>query len=369
MGDPMDDRHQEYLQRLCTTSPAWLNGKDQDDEGIILSTRVRLARNLRGYPFPLNASAGERDEVLEMGWVAFAGVKELAGGDRLSLTGLAVRDCRLLVERHLISPALAASEGPGGVMIGKDETLSVMLNEEDHLRIQVLLGGFVPNEAWTRLSAIDDQLGEQLTYAWDDRFGFLTACPTNVGTGLRVSLLMHLPALVITNDAEPVLRGASQVGLLVRGVHGEGSAVYGNIFQVSNQQTLGRSEADILDSLGRVAEQIADQERRARSDLLREARDQIEDKVHRALGLLQNARLLTSRECLNLLSAVRLGVNMYVLSDVRTSTLNELTVLTQPAHLDRREGRELDSGERDILRAELVRTRLSHRSGGTQQYE
>jgi protein arginine kinase len=365
----MDAGRQQYLQRLCTTSPAWLNGKDRDEEGIILSTRVRLARNLRDYPFPLNAEDSEREEVLEKGWVALAGVSELASGDRLPLAGLSARDCRLLVERHLISPALAGSGESSGVMIGEDETFSVMINEEDHLRMQVLLGGFVPEAAWTRLSAIDDQLGSQVTYAWDDRFGFLTACPTNAGTGLRVSLLMHLPALVITNNAEPVLRGASQVGLLVRGVHGEGSAVYGNIFQVSNQQTLGRSEEDILDSLSRVAEQIADQERRARSDLLREARDQLEDKVHRALGLLQNARLLTSRECLNLLSAVRLGVNIYVLSGVRISTLDELTVLTQPAHLDRREGRELDSSERNTLRAELVRDRLSPRSGGTQQHE
>ena len=347
------------------TTPAWLNGGEEPQEGIVLSTRARLARNLRGHPFPQRADAAERAALLERAWRAFGELDTFVDALRLELDALPAGDRRLLVERYLISPVLALMEGPRGVAVAEGERLSVMVNEEDHLRLQVIAGGLAPEEAWRTLDAVDDAVGELLPYAYSERYGYLTACPTNTGTALRVSLLMHLPALALTGEVDAVLRAAAQVGMLVRGVHGEGSSVYGNIYQVSNQMTLGRSESDVVESVERVANQIVRHEREARDTLWREARRQMEDKVYRALGVLRNARLLNHRECMNLLSAVRLGVNMFVLSDVGISTLDELTILTQPAHLDRREGRELDTSERDTLRAGLVRSRLSPGGGGT----
>jgi len=356
---------QSELQRLCTITPEWLIAGDNGEDGIVLSTRARLARNLEGQIFPMNAEASDRSALMERCWRAFSEVDLFKGALQLELDSLALGDRRLLVERYLASPQLALMEGPRGVVVARGERLSVMVNEEDHLRIQVIASGLSPDEAWSELDEVDDRLGRLLPFAYRSRYGFLTACPTNVGTALRIGLLMHLPALSLTGEADTVLRAAAQVGMLVRGVHGEGSTVYGNIYQVSNQMTLGRSERDVVESVERVAGQILRHERQARDVLWQEARQQMEDKVYRALGVLQNARLLNHRECMNLLSAVRLGVNMFVLSDVGISTLDELTILTQPAHLDRREGRELDTSERDILRADLVRDRLGPSLGGT----
>jgi protein arginine kinase len=355
---------QAELQRLCTTTPEWLSAGDDNEGGIVLSTRARLARNLESHHFPMNAETSDRSALMERCWRALSELNVFEDALQLELDPLAIDDRKLLVERYLISPQLALMDGPRGVLVARGERLSVMVNEEDHLRIQVIASGLSSEEAWMGLDDVDDQVGGLLPYAYRSRYGYLTACPTNVGTALRISLLMHLPALSLTGEADTVLRAAAQVGMLVRGVHGEGSSVYGNIYQVSNQMTLGRSESDVVESVERVASQILRHERQARDTLWQEARQQMEDKVYRALGVLQNARLLNHRECLNLLSAVRLGVNMFVLSDVRISTLDELTILTQPAHLGRREGRELDTSERDILRADLARDRLGPSLGG-----
>ena len=296
----------QALQRLGTERPGWLgDGRGVEEEGIVLSTRVRLARNLSGIPFPHQANEMQRIELLERTWEAISDLNGLRDGQQFRVDELEPMDRRLLLERSLISPVLAETQGPRGVAFSLTEATALMVNEEDHLRLQTNEAGLAPQEAWDRIDGLDSHLGERLPYAYS-----------------------------------PVY-------------------VHGNMYQVSNQMTLGRSEEDILASVKRVTDQVVDQERVARDTLRREALAQIEDKVYRALGVLQNARLLNTRECLNLLSAVRLGVNMFVLSGVLISTLDELTILTQPAHLDRREGRELDSSERDALRARLVRERLA----------
>ena len=353
----------DRIQAMSSRAPAWLEASEGEEENIVLSTRLRLARNLEAHPFPQHAGADERREVYATSSEALVRSGLYKEEEHLPLLELDGGAGRLLVERHLISPVLARKEGARGVFAGEEERFSVMLNEEDHLRMQLITGGLASSEMWERLSEADETLGEALPWAWRSDYGYLTACPTNVGTGLRVSVMMHLPALVLLDEAEATLRAATQAGMLVRGVYGEGSAVYGNLYQIANQMTLGRSEEDILESVVRVARQVAEHEENARLTLRREAPLQFEDKVHRALGILRTARLLGVRECLNLLSAVRVGVNMYVLSDVEINTLNELMVLTQPAHLDRREGREMDPNEQDVLRAEVVRGRLRPRGG------
>ncbi len=359
---------QKTLQEMSGRVPSWLEASDRDENGIVISTSVRLARNLHGHNFPLHADEAELEEVLEKTWAACSAIEPLANSYRMPLQDLPWEDKRFLVERHLISPAMSEIEGPAGVTIGPGECLSIMVNEEDHIRLQQVAAGMAGEETWSVLEAVDDALGRELPYAYREPYGYLTASPINVGTGLRVSVLVHLPALVLTSEVEAVLRHATQHGVQVRGVHGEGSSVYGNLFQVSNQRTLGRSEADILESLQRVAGLLTDHEQEARSTLWHEARLQLEDKIHRSLGLLSSARVLSIRESMNLLSAIRLGVNMGVLSGVEISRLDELTILTQPSHLDRREGRVLDPSERDMLRAELVRSKIDA-SGGTTSHE
>ncbi|MFO7769636.1 MAG: protein arginine kinase [bacterium] len=359
MTTPSTDR----LQDMAVRAPSWMEASEGEEEDIVLSTRLRLARNLAGHPFPQHAERQEQEAVYDHLGSALVGSGLFGEEEAFPLMELDGGTGRLLVERHLISPTLARKEGPRGVFTGEEERLSVMLNEEDHLRLQLVEGGLASTAAWERLSAADEMLGEELRWAWRSDYGYLTACPANVGTGLRVSVMMHLPALVLLDEAEATLRAATQAGMLVRGVYGEGSSVSGNLYQLANQMTLGRSEEDILESVVRVARQVAEHEENARVTLRREAPLQLEDKVHRALGILGTARLLDVRECLNLLSAVRLGVNMYVLSHVEINTLNALMVLTQPSHLDRREGREMDTDEQDVLRAEVVRGRLRPRGG------
>lgn len=359
MSAPAADR----IQAMASIAPSWLEASEGEEENIVLSTRLRLARNLTGHPFPQNADSGEQRRIYDHLTTSLVRSGLFAEEELFPLVELDQGAGRLLVERHLISAALAGKEGPRGVFADRGERFSVMLNEEDHLRLQLVTGGLASTAAWEELSGADEELGEEVRWAWRSDYGYLTACPTNVGTGLQVSVMMHLPALVLLDEADATLRAATQAGMLVHGVYGEGSSVHGNLYQIANQMTLGRSEEDILESVVRVARQVAEHEERARLTLRREAPLHLEDKVHRALGILRTARLLGPRECLNLLSAVRLGVNMYVLSDVEINTLNALMVLTRPSHLDRCEGREMDATEQDVLRAELIRGRLRPRGG------
>lgn len=350
---------QNMLQEMSGRTPPWMLTAGRDTDGIFISTRARLARNIRGRKFPYQMDEDEAAAIIEMVCSASSMTGRLAGAGRIPLEDLTWEDRRLLQERFLISPVLVESNGSRCLLVSEDESVTLTVNEEDHLRIHALLGGQGIEEAWRTVDRLDDELGDGLEYAYREPFGFLTASPTNAGTGFRASVLIHLPALVLSGEVESVLRKVTGVGMLVRGVYGEGSAVFGNLFQLSNQMTLGRSEEDILASVAGAGRQVARYEIDARENLFREARMQLEDKIHRALGLLRSARILSLRECMNLLSAVRLGVNMDVLSGVEISRLDVLTILTQPSHLDRRAGRVQEPSERDVMRADLVRTHMA----------
>jgi protein arginine kinase len=288
----------------------------------------------------------------------------LREADVTELSGLEPRRRRILLERRLASRDLLGESGSGpargtAVVLPADKPVSIMVNEEDHLRLQILVSGLRLREAWRTLDSLDEELGREVPYAYHHEFGFLTSCPTNVGTGLRASVLMHLPALVLTKEIGKVLQGLSQVGLTFRGLYGEGSEVVGNFFQVSNQTTLGKSEEDLVDHLDRIVRQVIQYEAHARQVLLRDAAAVTEDKIWRAYGLLRYARSLSFEELMNLLSGVRLGASLKLLPGLRVYSLNKVMVFTQPAHLEEAAGRELSEQECDVHRAALVRRILS----------
>jgi protein arginine kinase len=262
------------------------------------------------------------------------------------------------MERRLISPNFVETKRPAGLVVGNDESISLMINEEDHLRLQALQSGLQPEETFKHVEALDDELGSRLEYAFSDYFGFLTSCPTNTGTGMRVSVFIHLPALSMAGKIEEVIRELIPSEIAIRGFYGEGSEVMGHIFQVSNQLTLGRTEKRILNRLGQVAKKFVEMEREAREQLLEKERIRIEDKVYRAVAISQSALLLGSVELVNLLSALRLGFNLEIIDNLEYKSLNELLVLTQPAHIQKSFGREINSQKRDKIRAKLVRNRL-----------
>jgi protein arginine kinase len=346
------------FDELVSRPSPWLSG-DGPRADMVLSTRIRLARNLGAVPFTHRA----RPEQLEGVLVSVSGAAQRAtsfgGGLLLRMDRLAPVERQILVERHLVSHELGDGSKPRGIVIGADERLSLMVNEEDHLRLQSLAPGFQLAEAWSRADAADDELNEALDFAFSDEIGYLTSCPTNAGTGLRASVLIHLPALVLLDEIQKVLKSIMQVGLNVRGLYGEHSEVMGNLFQISNQTTLGRSERDSIESLERVTRQIIDTEERARERMMRDARVQIEDKVWRAYGTLRHCRSIHSREVINLCSAVRLGVALGIPGLPPMSALNALLIVTQPAHLERLHGGELTPSERNVHRAQLVRERLA----------
>lgn len=344
------------FENLTHSSSAWLEEGPSSD--IILSSRIRLARNLAPFPFTHRATPEQLREVQSLVQKSSQSSSKLSGSVFLPLSTLAPLDRQFLQERHLISHDLANQERDGAVVVGEREITSVMVNEEDHLRLQSILPGFQLRQAFEITDELDDELGRQLDFAFSEEWGFLTACPTNAGTGMRASVLIHLPALVLTKQIDRVLRGISQVGLYIRGMYGEGSEVMGNFFQISNQATLGRSEEDIIESLENVTKQIIEYETKARETLRETAEFQVVDKIWRAYGIMKNARLITSDEVTNLSSALRLGVSMGVMDRVDIRVLNELLVFTQPAHLQKLLGREMDPEERDFHRAAYVRERL-----------
>lgn len=327
---------------------------------IVLSSRVRLARNLAGHAFPHRASSDTAARVL--GTVA-ENWRVLQGGQRtyafLPMADVEPLDRLLLAERHLISPQLHGQSEHAGVIVSDDQAVSIMVNEEDHLRIQVLLPGLSLEKGWQLAAGVDDQLSERLDFAFDEQYGYLTACPTNVGTGLRASVMMHLPGLVMTGLAGRVLGSLNKVGVTVRGLFGEGSDARGHLFQVSNQITLGQSEEEILQNLTTVGQQIVQRERSARERLYRDHKERIEDEVCRAYGLLTHARLISSEEAIKLLSKVRLGIDLQVLPHVQPDVFNELLISTRPAHLQRLAGATLQPEQRDRRRAALLRSSLT----------
>jgi protein arginine kinase len=346
------------LNDIINQTMNWLNdsGKDLD---IILSSRIRLARNLQSFPFTNRASNENLKEIID---IVVSGGKystPLRSSSFFDVTNLQTLDKQCLVERHVISPDFANKNNPRGVLIGKGEFISIMINEEDHLRIQSLQSGFSINEAWEIITKVDDDLGSNIEFSFSKQFGYITACPTNLGTGLRVSVSAHLPALVITQNIEKVFKNLNSKGITIRGFYGEGTDVLGNIFQISNQITLGMSEEEIIELVERETKRFIKKERDAREKILIEARIQIEDKVNRALGILMKARMLSSIELMSLLSAIRLGTDLDILdAKIERKKLNEIMILAQPAHIQKIEGRVLEPTERDNIRAEIVRKRL-----------
>lgn len=347
------------LRDLVSQNAAWLDASGAHSD-VIVSSRVRLARNLRGITFAHQSTTAEEDRVVDSVLGAVQMQPRLLDATYFDMKELSDLERQLLVERHLISPALALRSGHGGVLVGPGERFSIMVNEEDHLRLQALFAGFEPQAAWALVDTIDTELCSQLDIAYDATFGYLTACPTNVGTGLRASILIHLPGLVLVQSVEQVLRGISQVGLAVRGFYGEGTDVVGSLFQISNQNTLGKPEQQILETLERTVRQIIDYEYDARQTLVRDAQAQIEDKIWRSYGILSYAHVLSGQEFMNLASAVRLGVGLGILKRPETRQLNELMVRVQPSHIQSLAGMRLDNDERDLRRAELVRSKLGN---------
>src|SRR5262245_45572570 len=353
MSDPRRD-----LDALVARPSPWLDGGGPKSD-IVVSTRVRLARNLRHVPFTHRARDEQLQGVLASVVNALQRAASFQDGMLLRMNELSTVDRQVLVERHLVSHELGDGTRPRGIFIAPEERLSLMINEEDHLRLQAMASGFQPAEAWSAADRADDELGESLDFAFSEEIGYLTSCPTNTGTGLRASVLIHLPALVLLQEIHKVLKSIMQVGLNVRGLYGEHSDVMGNLFQVSNQTTLGQNERDSIESLERVTRQVIETEERARERLLRDARIQTEDKVWRAYGLLRYCRSISSQEVINLCSAVRLGVSLGVAGLCPLHVINELLVLTQPAHLQRYYGGELTPEERNVYRAQFVRERLA----------
>ncbi len=345
------------LEELARKSGEWLRGTGPESD-IVMCSRIRLARNLNDFPFSNRANRMEKSEIESSAKAAFdAANLEL---DYIDVNTLSKLDAQFLVERQLISRELASSEGHRGVAIGPRENISIMVNEEDHLRIQVMLSGLSLHEVWDRINRLDDTLEERLNYAYSPQLGYLTACPTNVGTGIRVGVMLHLPALVQTKQIDKVFRALQKINLAVRGLYGEGTQAFGDFYQISNQQTLGKSELELIRNLSEVVPQIIDYERKARQGLVNERRQHLHDQVSRAYGVLKTAHTISSEETMHLLSSVRMGINLGLIDDLAIPTVNELFIHTQPAHLQKLQGAPLEVDERNIVRASYLRSRLTN---------
>ena len=336
---------------------SWLTAEGAESD-VVVSTRVRLARNLAGHRFVSRADLDERRELVEKLRAAAAPALPAPDTEYYDLDLAPALDRQLLVERHLISREHADAEGPRGALIAEGETISLMINEEDHLRMQALRAGFEVAAAWERVNRLDDAIEAQAPYAFDSQYGYLTACPTNVGTGLRVSVMLHLPALSMTRELQRVFAAAAKIDFIVRGLYGEGTQGHGDFYQLSNQKTLGRSEEEILSNLDVVIPQIIRYERKVRAALFNEHRMQVEDRIGRAVGILANARMVSSEEALHLLSQLRLGINLGLVKDLEIAAISRLFIITRPAHLQKLEGRELDAQARDRARAVYLRKHL-----------
>ncbi|MEK4253903.1 protein arginine kinase [Ureibacillus sp. FSL K6-2830] len=347
----------EYF--LKAEAPSWM-GVDGEENDIVISTRIRLARNLDGFRFPLIFTDEEAKTVDQMVTQAFS---QLNNGNHhfshFTIQEMPVLQRQVLVEKHLISPMLANREKFASVIISKDEAISVMVNEEDHLRIQCLSPGLQLIETYEMANKLDCQLEKLLPIAFNNQFGYLTSCPTNVGTGLRASVMMHLPGLSMMKQMKVLTQMLVRFGMVVRGIYGEGSENLGNMYQISNQVTLGKAEDEIIDDLQTVVMQIIEQERNARQTLLKQSQVALEDRIHRAFGTLKHARIMTSEEAATCLSNVRLGIDLGIIKNVSKHVLNECTILIQPGFVQQYAGTTLEPGERDVFRAKLIREKLN----------
>jgi protein arginine kinase len=348
------------LDNLLKENSQWLRGTGANAD-IVISSRVRLARNLADVPFPNKADQKQNEKVITTVLKEVKKCELLKNSLVLNLQEIKPLDRHLLMERHLISIELAETRKSGAVVISEKEVISIMINEEDHLRLQAIQSGLQLMDAWQLIDQTDTALGKGIKFAYSQDWGYLTACPTNTGTGMRASLMLHLPCLVLSKQVGKVLQAIAKLGLAARGLYGEGTEPSGNFFQISNQITLGSSEEDMIDNIERVGKQVVAHEENARKFLLAKNRKQLEDKIFRAYGILQKARIISSAETLDLLSSLRLGIDLGLVKDANHHVVNELLMLTQPAHLQKIEGVELSPEERDIKRGDLIREKLHRR--------
>ena len=335
----------------------WMTG-GAEGTGVVLTSRVRLARNLRREPFPGWATKERRVSVLERVKPEVEALKEMKDGFSQELDGLSSLQKQVLVERHLISREQAARGEGSAAVVNRKQALCLMINEEDHLRMQAIRPGLAISEAYELVSAIDGKLEGSLEFAFDHELGYLSACPTNLGTGMRASAMLHLPGLVLSDQIGQVLQAVGKLQLAVRGFFGEGTESLGNLFQVSNQSTLGESEETIIRRLERVIEQVASHEHNARLKLFEDDADMVFDRVGRAYGTLRHAHVIASKEALNLLSLLRLGAELEFFPGEALRTCDSLLMEIQPAHLQLHSGKKLSPEQRDAIRAEIIRTRL-----------
>jgi protein arginine kinase len=342
------------------SSPAESSKRTGPHDRIVMSSRVRLARNLRGIAFPGWAKKGERVRSLETVRPAVEELRQMSGGFSETMDNLVQLDKQILVERHLISREHAAKNAGSGLVLNKEESLCVMINEEDHLRMQSLRPGLQLKEAWQAVDQVDSLLEKKLPYAFSPTLGYLTACPTNLGTGIRVSAMLHLPALVLSEQINQIIQAVNKLGLAVRGLYGEGTEALGNVFQVSNQMTLGEAETDIVERLSKVLAQLIEHEENARATLLESKPKMIFNHIGRAYGILANAHSISSKETMNLLSLLRVGVDLGLFPGTDRALVDELFLITQPAHLQKSYSEKLSAEERDLLRADMLRERLRH---------
>jgi protein arginine kinase len=345
-------------QFLC--SPAESTHRHGPHDRIVMSSRVRLARNLRDHSFPGWAKKPERVKILEAVLPAVSALPEMADSFGEAMDNLTALDKQLLVERHLISREHAAKNVGSGLVVNRAESFCVLINEEDHLRMQALRPGFQTREAWLAVDKLDSALEKKLNFAFDNELGYLTACPTNLGTGIRVSAMLHLPGLVLAEQINPIIQSVNKLGLAVRGLYGEGTEALGNVFQVSNQMTLGESETVIVERLEKVLSQIIEHEENARQTLMEKKPKVVFNHIGRAYGILANAHSISSKETMNLLSLLRLGVDLELFPGTQRSLVDELFLTTQPAHLQKQVSDKLSAEERDLIRADMVREQLKN---------
>lgn len=342
------------------TSPKEISRRTGPKDKIVISSRIRLARNLQGIPFPGWAKKPDRMKAAQKVRPAIESLPELAGCFSESMDNLPSLDKQLLVERHLISREHAAKGAGSALALKKDESLCVMINEEDHLRMQALQPGLQLREVWETINQVDSRLEAKLDYAFTHEWGYLTACPTNLGTGIRVSAMLHLPGLVLAEQINQIIQSVNKLGLAVRGLYGEGTEALGNVFQVSNQMTLGEAEEAIVERLNKVLAQIIEHEENARLRLLEKKPKVVLNHIGRAFGTLANSHIISSKETMNLLSLLKLGMDFGLFPGVERAIVDELFLVTQPAHLQKAFTGKLGADERDLRRADMLRARLQH---------
>jgi protein arginine kinase len=346
------------LEVLLKQLGEWMRGRGPNSD-IVISSRIRLARNLNNLPFSHWATKKQKEQVLDSIKDVLLENEFLKDGMLIFMKELDEIDRAFLLERHLVSHEFIQKPDAKAVVMSVNEAVSGMINEEDHLRLQVMQSGFNVREALDIATKIDSFLSTKLEYAFSAEWGYLTACPTNAGTGLRASVMAHLPTLVFTKQINKVLQAITKLGLTARGFYGEGTEATGNFFQISNQVTLGQKEEDITDNIERIIRQVVEYEQNARQMLMAQERQRVSDRIWRAYGILKNAYIISSGETIDLLSSVRLGVDLEIIKDINRQQLNELFIFIQPAHLQKLEGKKLSSQERDVKRAQLIRTKLS----------